>query len=425
MSARLRTSVLALVACVVAPSTSRAEELPFVRLEVFYAPGIELVCPDEETIKNAVSARLGYEPFDAAAPRRLTARVSRVGTDLVGEVRLTDDAGSLLGERRLDGGGADCMELSRALELAISIAIDPRAMLRPSPSFLLPDEEGPPPPPKERGRQMPVDTTPPPPGLVTVQPVEVVRVWNVDGPLLEGPPPPDDYGARLIALGEARAIENSATADDNAARAPAETAFRSLAGTKSDGSFARVTVSFGGLGALGTTPTPTLGNTLGFGLSFRYVGFLAEFQANLPSLGGVSSSADDQVFADLRMLTFSVCGAYDWFFACGGASHGFHVFGGQSGTLYNIGGVTFGQAEQVRPYLGLQGRLGVDVPILWFLEGLADHVRLRFHGDVNAHALQWHLRRPPSEASNKAGETLWLVPPVGFTAGAQLVVGFP
>jgi hypothetical protein len=421
---RTRLTSLALCVAAIASSSSHADDLPVVRLEVTYAPGVELVCPDEETIKNAVSARLGYEPFDAAAPRRLTAHVSRTGTDLVGEVRLTDDAGSLLGERRIDGGGADCMELSRALELAISIAIDPRAMLRPSPTFLLPDEEGPPPPPKERGRQMPVDTTPPPPGLVTVQPVEVVRVWNVDAPLLEGPPPPDDYSARLIALGEQRAQENAALRTDDDALAQQEPEFRSLTGTKSDGPMARFTLWLGGSGAIGTTPTPTLGNTIGVGVAFRYVGLQLEYQRNLPSSGGVSSLSDDQVFSDLRMLTLSLCGAYDWFFACGGGSAGLQLFGLQSGTVIDVMGVTFGYPEQFRPYLGLQGRLGLDVPILWFLEGWRDHVRVRLHGDVNAHAFQWHIRRWP-DGTEKAGDTLWVVPPVSFTAGAQLVVGFP
>jgi len=401
------------------------DDLPSVRLTVTYAPGTELICPDAETIENAVAMRLGYVPFDDAAPRHLQASVSQKDGALKGEVRLTDDAGTLLGERTLEGAGKDCMELSRALELAISIAIDPRAVLRPAPTIapaLLPGEEGPPPPPRENGRQMPVDTTRPPPGTVTVSPVEVVRVWNTDLPLLEGPPPPPDYAARLMDLGAERARAEAPPPPVVVDEAPPHP---SLASVASGGPIARFVLSLGTGLTIGTTPTPSVMNSVGVGVAFRYGGFHLEYQRNLPAVGGITGDDDDQVWADFRVVTASVCGTYDWFFACTGPSAGMHLFGAVFGAVYWVNNVILAAPENARPQFGGQARIGVDLPILWFVDGWADRVRLRLHGDVNGALLSWHLRRPPHTDGGAAGESLWVVPPVGFTAGAGLVVGFP
>lgn len=421
----MRALLLCTTTTIALAGGARADDLPSVRLTVTYAPGTELICPDAETIENAVAMRLGYVPFDDAAPRHLQASVSQKDGALKGEVRLTDDAGTLLGERTLEGAGKDCMELSRALELAISIAIDPRAVLRPAPTIapsLLPGEEGPPPPPRENGRQMPVDTTKPPPGVVTVSPVEVVRVWNTDAPLFMGPPPPPDYAARLMELGAERARAEAPPAAPVVDEPPPHP---SLASVAAGGPIARLMLSIGTGLTIGTTPTPSVMNSIGVGVAFRYVGFHLEYQRNLPAVGGITGDDDDQVWADFRVVTASVCGTYDWFFACAGPSVGLHLFGTPFSAALWVNNVILAAPEAFRPQFGGQARIGVDLPILWFFEPLADRVRLRFLGDVNGALLSWHVRRPPHVDGGAPGSTLWVVPPVGFTGGVGLVVGFP
>ena len=82
-------------------------------------------CPDETSLREAVSARLGYDPFDDGAPRVLRARVHRAGGSLVAHVELRDSGGVVQGERDLRGAGSDCAELATAMAIAISLGIDP------------------------------------------------------------------------------------------------------------------------------------------------------------------------------------------------------------------------------------------------------------------------------------------------------------
>jgi hypothetical protein len=82
-------------------------------------------CGDADAIKAGVAARLGYEPFDDAAPDRLKVVVRRAGRNLTASIELVGADGDLKAERRLGSRIGDCAELLAALELAISIAIDP------------------------------------------------------------------------------------------------------------------------------------------------------------------------------------------------------------------------------------------------------------------------------------------------------------
>src|SRR5204862_4286698 len=105
---------------------------------LIYNPGADTTgCPDEQTLRNAVSARLGYDPFRPDAERTLQVdivvdrRHERRG--LRAHVELRDAAGNSAGSRDIGSQRSDCGELASALTLAISIAIDPMILTRPTP----------------------------------------------------------------------------------------------------------------------------------------------------------------------------------------------------------------------------------------------------------------------------------------------------
>ncbi len=116
-----------------APAWGAPREHAVVRLSYQRGPGAE-ACPDEAAVREAVLARLGYDPFDDTAPRRLRASVGRSGHrdgPLVARIELRDAAGALQGERDLRGAGSDCTELATAMAIAISLGIDPLSAAEP------------------------------------------------------------------------------------------------------------------------------------------------------------------------------------------------------------------------------------------------------------------------------------------------------
>ena len=107
-------------------------------------------CPNERELRDAVSARLGYDPFARAAANRVSVTLTRAGRGLDARVVATDGAGHTTGSRRLTSATDDCAELGSALALAISIAIDPLGLpAAPSPAPVV-REAAPLPLPSER-----------------------------------------------------------------------------------------------------------------------------------------------------------------------------------------------------------------------------------------------------------------------------------
>lgn len=86
-------------------------------------------CPDEAWIRRAVASRLGADPFEPAAPVKLSARLfgAAPGLRAVLEVQRPHQP---VARRELSSAVGDCQELSGALELAIAIAIDPQRWSR-------------------------------------------------------------------------------------------------------------------------------------------------------------------------------------------------------------------------------------------------------------------------------------------------------
>jgi len=111
----------AALACGVGSVAAKAP--PAVRLTYERSPAAA-DCPDKETVLDAVRARLGFDPFREPAEIAIRASVTRTADELTADLRLSDDR-SEGGEKRLVSRRADCSELASAMELALSIAIDP------------------------------------------------------------------------------------------------------------------------------------------------------------------------------------------------------------------------------------------------------------------------------------------------------------
>lgn len=124
---------------------------PGARLEYSVAPGID-GCPDERWVHASVGARLGRDPFVDDAPTRVVVNISRGAPPaLVALVEVTRPDGRV-GKRTLDSPTGDCLELASAVELAVSLALDPA-------SKRAPVVEPPPPPPV---KEVAVVVQPPP-----------------------------------------------------------------------------------------------------------------------------------------------------------------------------------------------------------------------------------------------------------------------
>ena len=117
-------------------------------------------------MRRAVATRLGYDPFRPLASTTLTAEVKREKGLFRGRVRLVDDAGVERGARDLESRADDCSDLTTAMALSMSIAIDPLSMMRaqkpePEPAPREAQPEAAPAPPDDASSALPA---PPPAG---------------------------------------------------------------------------------------------------------------------------------------------------------------------------------------------------------------------------------------------------------------------
>lgn len=117
------------VCCAAWLLTSLAAAAPSVRLVMVRGAGTA-ACVDDLALKSAVVARLGYDPFAAEQRWTLLLRLSRRDESLVGSVELIDEHGESRGERELATARGACDEMTRALALSISLAIDPEHAAR-------------------------------------------------------------------------------------------------------------------------------------------------------------------------------------------------------------------------------------------------------------------------------------------------------
>ncbi|HSO39376.1 MAG TPA: hypothetical protein VLT33_42910 [Labilithrix sp.] len=97
-------------------------------------------CPDEQALKDAVAARLGYDPFTPWALDTLFAELERDGAAFVARIKLVTPDSVVRGERTLRASSG-CEDLVPTLALTISLAIDPMAGTRKGPPEGLPPAE--------------------------------------------------------------------------------------------------------------------------------------------------------------------------------------------------------------------------------------------------------------------------------------------
>ena len=123
-----RRSASALLALALASAPGRASASAEAKLIYVRGPGAER-CPDEQTLRAAVRARVGYEVFLPSSLKTVVVEVApTTPRGYRGRVQIVDERGLLVGERAMESKSDDCSDLIRALALAISIATDDGAL---------------------------------------------------------------------------------------------------------------------------------------------------------------------------------------------------------------------------------------------------------------------------------------------------------
>jgi len=89
-------------------------------------------CPDEATLRAAVAKRVGFDPFEEMARRFISCRVYRTGRALRARIEVGDSSDEPPTARELVSQQADCQELAEAIELALTIAVDPLSVAEPT-----------------------------------------------------------------------------------------------------------------------------------------------------------------------------------------------------------------------------------------------------------------------------------------------------
>jgi hypothetical protein len=159
---RKRAACLFALSAIAASASARAN--PSARLVYVRGPGAES-CPDEDAVRTAVAARLGYDPFHAVASTTIFAEVTHARAGFGAEVKLVDDHGVQRGARKIATTG-DCRAVIDAMALTISIVVDPLSLTGPRPPPVVeepPPVEPEPPPPAPPAPPPPIAPPPPPP----------------------------------------------------------------------------------------------------------------------------------------------------------------------------------------------------------------------------------------------------------------------
>lgn len=120
-------------------TTGNARASTTARLVYLRGTGTES-CPDQGELRDAVAARLGYDPFTPFALETLFTEVDKEPNGFVARVKLVGHDNTVRGARTLQTTGP-CSDLMASLALTISIAIDPMAGTRKGPPAGLPPGE--------------------------------------------------------------------------------------------------------------------------------------------------------------------------------------------------------------------------------------------------------------------------------------------
>lgn len=125
-------------------------------------------CPDEESFRNQIAARLGYQPFTTTGRHRVAVSLAAARGRVHGRAEVTRAGRTAPGVRELDDQIDNCEALASALATTVAIALDPVRGLGPAPEPVAPpplppplyDDRGPeplaPPPPEQRAPPQPI-----------------------------------------------------------------------------------------------------------------------------------------------------------------------------------------------------------------------------------------------------------------------------
>jgi hypothetical protein len=146
---------LSSVALLAAGTARAAPQRAAIELVYTRGPGAE-ACPDEQGFHGAVLRQMGYDPFEAGAPLRLTATIARRRGELAATMELRDAGGKLIWENGKLSDPGDCQTLVRAMGVVLAIQLDPEPAPAPAPAA------GPPCPPAEAPKtpKTPVEEAP-------------------------------------------------------------------------------------------------------------------------------------------------------------------------------------------------------------------------------------------------------------------------
>jgi hypothetical protein len=185
-------------------------------------------CPDEVALRNAVAARLGYDPFFPWAKQTFVVQVWRENRRYRARLQLVDAEGLAHGTRGFASDQPTCAELFDTAALAISIAMDSLPKDEPPAASVVP-----PLPPPTPAPDIALEATPTP------------------APLVAPLPPP-----------------TSASEPPIAPRSPSAT---------------RVALGVDALGVIGSEPAPTAAFAAFAGLHSRSASASVELRADLPA----------------------------------------------------------------------------------------------------------------------------------------------
>jgi hypothetical protein len=270
-------------------------------------------CPEEETLRAAVAARLGYDPFRPDASQTVTASIRHTPTRggegaLRAEVRLVDVAGAVAGTRQLSAAEDDCADLVASMALAISIAIDPQSQLGPEAPRAVPPVQAP--------------SSPPPGAPARAEPA-------AHAPALVEPPAP--AGSSAVPAVVAR------PSPPPRARPPERPTWR---------------VGVGAVIAAGAAPGISGGVTVQAGVRWKVFSGALEGRADPPA--GMVATGGGTVHASLLTLTVLPCFHFGLAAACGRASFGAVLGSGADVPIPRNAATFFGSAG---------ARLGVTIPL--------------------------------------------------------------
>lgn len=169
-------------------------------------------CPDESALREAVARRLGYDPFVTYSALTLVVEIRGDESGLSARVYRVDSGNVAGGVRQLSSPSLDCKELSSAVALAISIALDPDSIERLSAATAstAPDEKAPetsiedaPVRPPEVVPEAPTASVARDHGAtesraVRNRPGEIVGALGAGGLVATGPEPPPVFGITVF-----------------------------------------------------------------------------------------------------------------------------------------------------------------------------------------------------------------------------------